>query len=746
MTIVHLGQAPSHILSHIFYSLDDDLPQSILMTFWALSGLLNGLAATGLTILVYSRDPHEIRHRTFGYFGVSVAVWSFGYFAWQIADTQETALFLTRVFMMGAICIPITYLHHILVLLNRVERYQATLRASYAIAVVFLIGNTTPAFIANVLPALSFPFWPRAGWLFHSFMVWWGLLAVFSIYLLSVAARRAAGIKHTQYLYLLFGTLIGYGGGATNFPLWYDIPLLPYGTIFTTIYVALVAYTLLQHRLMDFSLAFEKGVTYLVLLVLVALPVYPLLLLMQKIFWDHINLQFSFLLLTLFLLTVIGAYQMKVGTEGAVFRTLFRERHETYTTLSNFSKALVTILDVNRLTDEIVRTLGQNMGAKTVSLYLLEKQQATYRLAAEFGAPKGKTLHLSTVGLHSPLPQYLQETQAGLLRQNLEHESRTEAAQLLTILRDSFHSEVVLPLANKHRLVGFCCLGVRSGRVLYSEQDLTILMTLAQEAAIALDNSLLYEELKESQAQTHRTDRLRSLESMAGGLAHEIRLPLGSIKTFVTQVPTHIQDPEYVAKLSEGVAQDVAKIERLIKEVLDYARQTKPQLRQEDLNQIVESCLHFIEAIPTSKPVMIEKNLSTTIPPLWIDRQQIKQVVLNILMSSIDMMGPVGGTITVSTKPRTKSEHEPWAELEITLARGGFPLPEFQGDGGLLFAHDTAADDLEPQPIRGEGLGLAIANQIIQEHHGFIDVKLGTGADISITVLLPAKSISSKTT
>ena len=121
------------------------------MTIWALSGLLNGLAATGLTILVYSRDPHEIRHRTFGYFGVSVAVWSFGYFAWQIAETQETALFLTRVFMMGAIFIPITYLHHILVLLNRVERYQTTLRASYAIAVVFLIGNTTPA-IAQAVP------------------------------------------------------------------------------------------------------------------------------------------------------------------------------------------------------------------------------------------------------------------------------------------------------------------------------------------------------------------------------------------------------------------------------------------------------------------------------------------------------------------------------------------------------------------------------------------------------------------
>jgi len=489
---------------------------------------------------------------------------------------------------------------------------------------------------------------------------------------------------------------------------------------------------------------FEKGLTYLLLMVLVALPIYPLLLLMQKFFWNQINVQFSFLLLALFLLTVIGAYKMKTSTEEAISRALFRERHETYTTLSNFSKALVTILDINTLTNEIVRTLGQNMGAKTVTLYLLDTHLGTYRLAAEFGESKNAPPHLATIDSDSLLPEFLQKTKTGLMRQDLEHDSRNEAGQILAVLHESLPCEIILPLANKNRLVGFCCLGSRRGHVLYSEQDLTILMTLAQEAAIALDNSMLYKELKESQAQAHRADRLRSLESMAGGLAHEIQPPLGSIKTFVTQVPNKIQDPGYVGKLSEEVAQDVAKIERLIKEVLDYARQTKPQLRQEDLNEMLESCLYFIEAIPTSRPVMIEKTLSKNIPPLWIDRQQIKQVVLNILMSSLDILGPVGGTITVITTPRMKSEEEPWVELEMTLTRGGLPLAEFQGDEGFLFAKGPVPEEGELPSLQSEGLGLAIANQIIQEHQGFIDVKFGNGVDISITVLLPVKSTSSK--
>ena len=715
------------------------------MTFWALSGLLNGLAVTGLTTLVYFRDPHLRRNRTFGYFGLSVAIWCFAYFAWQVSDTHDMALLLSRVFMAGAIFIPVTYLHHILVLLNLSGRYKTTLRVSYIFALLFLVGNTTSLFIVDVQPALFFAFWPRPGWLFHPFLVWWGLLAALPVYLLYRAFKHESGLKRTQYFYLLLGTVIGYGGGATNFPLWYDIPVLPFGTIFTTIYVALVAYTLLQHRLMDFTLAFEKGVVYLILLVLVALPVYPLLLLMEKVFWDQINLQFSFLLLALFLLTVIGAFQMKTGTEGAISRALFRERHETYKTLSRFSKALVTILDISTLSDEIVRTLGQTMGARTVTLYVFDKRLGTYRLAAHYGWADGDKGQPTTVDPDHPLPQYLLHNETGVIRNDLEHDPHHEAIPLRDSLNHTFHSEVVLPLPNKNRLVGFCCLGSRKGHALYSEQDLTILMTLAQEAAIALDNGLLYEELKDSQEQAHRADRLRSLESMAGGLAHEIRPPLGSIKTFVTQVPNQIQDSEYVSKLSESVAQDVAKIERLLKEVLDYARQTKPHVKQEDFNEIVDSCLCFIEALPTTKPVFIEKSLSDTIPPLWIDRQQIKQVVLNILMSSFDILGSLGGSITVTTNPRIKSEGEPWAELEITLTRGGLPLSELQEENGSLFGYERGKRNSKNQPLQGEGLGLAIANQIIQEHQGFIDVKLGGDVDLSITVLLPAKSVSSKT-
>ena len=89
------------------------------MEIFAITGLLNGLSAIGLASFIYFRSPKDPRHWTFGLLGISTAIWSFGYFAWQISDSEAYALFNLRILMAGAIFIPITFLHHVLYLLHK---------------------------------------------------------------------------------------------------------------------------------------------------------------------------------------------------------------------------------------------------------------------------------------------------------------------------------------------------------------------------------------------------------------------------------------------------------------------------------------------------------------------------------------------------------------------------------------------------------------------------------------------------
>ncbi len=207
------------------------------MSFFAISGLLNGIAAIGLALLVYYRAPQNPSHWTYGLFGLTTAIWSFGYFFWQIAETKELALLWTRLLMAGAIFIPVTYLHHIFALRNDHFEKWNILKVNYILGGVFLFSNLTPSFIADVAPNRFFLFWPVPGMLFHVFLVWWVGIVIYGHYFLWDAYSKGIGVRRQQYLYLIVATLVGSIGGATNFPLWYGYEVLPYGNILFTFYI-----------------------------------------------------------------------------------------------------------------------------------------------------------------------------------------------------------------------------------------------------------------------------------------------------------------------------------------------------------------------------------------------------------------------------------------------------------------------------------------------------------------------------
>ena len=295
-------------------------------------------------------------------------------------------------------------------------------------------------------------------------------------------------------------------------------------------------------------------------------------------------------------------------------------------------------------------------------------------------------------------------------------------------------TEVCLPLVNKNRLLGFCIFGprVNSGGG-YSSQELELLTTLSQEASVALDNALLYEELKRSQSLVRRTDRLRSLETMAGGLAHEIRNPLTSIKAFVDLAPERKDDEQFLARFSKVVKEDVFRIERLTREILDYAKPMEPFLREEDLNDIVESCLYTLRIRPSHELIVIETDLVRDLPKIFADRQQLKQVILNFLFNAVEAMLPDGGVLTVRTRHLNFQEKKDWVQLEIQDTGTGIAPDDIEHIFDPFFTTKHLSQEHE-----GTGLGLAIAHQIIQEHQGKIEVQSLKGRGTTFFVNLPS--------
>ena len=682
------------------------------MNFFAISGLLNGIAATSLACLVYSRSPKNPRHWTYGLLGLSIAVWSFGYFAWQTAETAHFALVFCRLLMAGAIFIPLTYLHHVLILTERLSQHQLLLKTNYTIGFLFLILNGTPYFIPDVQPNSFFPFWPQPGPVFHIFLVWWGGVACIPHYLLFHAYRSEKEPVHKrQYLYLLIASSIAFLGGATNFPLWYGIEILPYGTICFGFYVSMVAYTLLRYDLMDFSAFLEKGLNYLTVLFLISQPAYPVLLLAQKSIFGVINYRFSMVQLFVHLLAVAGAYQMKIGIRGNITRLTFGGQPYGLETLSRFSTNMAESRDLQDLGKEIVQTLSQGMQARIAILYLLDQKKNTYSPVVINGLASDASA-LPAFAVTDGLPRYLAIVQSKVIYEELKMAYPDELKQTVISDLERLGVDLCLPFICKNRLLGFCALGpIRGAGVHNLAEDVGLVTAIVQEAAMALENALLREEIKQSQALVYHMDRLRSLETMAGGLAQELRNPLTSIKAFVQLAQLRRNDEEFLSRFRSVISEDVSRIEQLTKEIREYALPHEAERNKENMNEILTSCIEFMTLHPQYYALKFDKSLDSDLPEVHVDRQQIKQVFFNIFLHILKSLGSKERILSVKSQTINSSMGDQWIQIELSGTCLDIQPQGSQASGLVELQEDNSEVDER---------GLDIAGQILEEHHGHL--------------------------
>jgi signal transduction histidine kinase len=366
-------------------------------------------------------------------------------------------------------------------------------------------------------------------------------------------------------------------------------------------------------------------------------------------------------------------------------------------------------------------------------LYLLDREHERFRQVV-LHAPTPSIAAPPVVPLQHPLVQkltYRQDILASPALADSLYEASwdgTTDAQF-----DTLSINLAIPLLNRGRLIAFVLLQSQMETAVISSHTLDLLTAMAQNAANALDSLLLYEDLRQSQALMRRTDRLRSLETIAGGFAHEIRNPLTSIKTFIQLAPERKDDSHFIGEFSQIVLDDVNRIERLVQEILDYARYMEPQLTDEDLNEIVSSCLYFIQVKAESRGIKIEKELAPGLPRGMLDRQQIKQVLLNLLLNAMDAIGEQTGILRVRTTRLQRADGEVWTQIEIEDTGHGISAENLDHifDPFFTTKHASAVNE-------GTGLGLTIAHQIIREHRGEIQVQSTEGIGTTFRINLPS--------
>jgi two-component system, NtrC family, sensor histidine kinase HydH len=234
--------------------------------------------------------------------------------------------------------------------------------------------------------------------------------------------------------------------------------------------------------------------------------------------------------------------------------------------------------------------------------------------------------------------------------------------------------------------------------------------------------------LKEAEAQVRRAERLAALGQLTAGLAHELRNPMGTMKTSAELLARNVAAENAVAREMAGyIAEEVDRTNSLITRFLDFARPQRLKLEKSDLSAMLDSAIGRFQREQSSAgrtDVTVFKNYAPDVPPLAFDAELMERVMVNLLTNAAQA-SPKGSVVTV----KTQLQGDAMAEIDVIDRGSGIEPKDLENIFNPFFT--TKAD--------GVGFGLAIVAKIVDEHGGHIDVASTPGEGSVFRVQLPLK-------
>ena len=230
-------------------------------------------------------------------------------------------------------------------------------------------------------------------------------------------------------------------------------------------------------------------------------------------------------------------------------------------------------------------------------------------------------------------------------------------------------------------------------------------------------------EIKRIERQWRRSQRLAALGTMAAGVAHEIRNPLGGIRG-ASQLLARESDEE-TKEFLDVIVREVDRLDHTVEQLLDLARPMEAEMSATDIEEVVDRAWTVLKPQLDEAGVRFEKEAPSKPGPVNADASQLTQVFLNLFLNAIQAM-PDGGTLAVTIRA-DKAEGSPAAVVMVSDTGHGMTQQTLEH---LFMPFYTNRE-------RGTGLGLAISHKILEEHSGTIDVKSEEGKGSTFVISLP---------
>ncbi len=245
------------------------------------------------------------------------------------------------------------------------------------------------------------------------------------------------------------------------------------------------------------------------------------------------------------------------------------------------------------------------------------------------------------------------------------------------------------------------------------------------EVIMVLSNVTRIKMLEQEKSQSQR---LASLGEMAANIAHEIKNPLVSIKTFAELLPEKYEDNHFRNNFSVVVSQEITRINNLVTEMLNYVKNSELYLEQVKLDLLIDDVLLLLSPQFEREKIKIQKHYDPDLPSLSADTSLIKQALINVCVNAIQAM-PGGGDLNIGFRCGNGAAH--YSGIEIFI--------EDSGEGIEESIKNCIFDPFVTSKADGIGLGLSVSQKIVMAHGGQISCKPAVGGGTRFNITLPLK-------
>ena len=692
--------------------------------------LINAAVSLAAAGAVFWKNRFHTVGRLFSLTMLIFSIWLVGFAHYFQPLNEPAALVWAQVTLTAATLVSPVWFHTLCEMAERSARFRVWIIGSYISAGLFLILLWSGHLITGLTLV------PYMKHYIHYSRVWYPLLSAelitwpwFGFCVAFSRAKSEPGYKRTQLSYFLVAWfiifLVTY---SIIVPLEYRIYIQPFGFFVLPLNLMILTYVMAKARLADFNVVIARVLLYSVTMVIVAGATLIFLggiAVVAPGFMNQQQLTFAFMLsMTIGVGLTIGLPRLLPRAERMMQERMFGKRYGYQDALANLVKELSRLPTIEDVLNTVATTVHSQIQVSRALIFMQDMLTGNYKLRAESGLGPQDDADALELKEDAGIVKWLSGNTDTLVREEMARRVAPGLRQHLEAELDRLKVNVCVPMILDNRLVGLIGLGEKLSRDMFFVSDLRLLETLATEVALAV-------KYRRMEDQASRKNRLVELGTIAAGVAHEIRNPLASIKTFAQLMPERMEDPEFKNEFSKLVLKDVDRITKVIESMLAFARPSQVTIGEYPANDLVEEAILLVQPRLKSKRVELTREFhGNTV--IKVDKHQILQVLVNLLSNAVDAL-PQQGKIRVVTGVSQRNlagdgnRNQNCAVIEVSDNGPGIPAA----------VRNRLFDPFFTTKKEGTGLGLSISQKIVRDHGGAITVSSVEGKGTTFQVNLP---------